>query len=89
MSSDSLASLTTHSYAATRAFQNVCLNLSSHGSFAASASCVASSSAPLVLERPERGYRPSLSASARVKRVSRACDVPALEVSLARVHCDF
>ena len=84
ISCESLASLTTHSYAATRAFQNECLNLSSHGSLAASASCVASSSAPMVAERSERGYRPSLSPPACVKRVSRACGVERLEVSLAR-----
>jgi hypothetical protein len=41
--SEMLASFTTPSYAATRAFQNLCAKRSSHESFAASASWAASS----------------------------------------------
>ena len=53
------ASLTTASYATTRAFQNLCTNRSSHGSFAASASCSASSPiGPGLRKKPPAASRP-------------------------------
>ena len=59
-------SLTTASYAATRAFQNLCTNRSSHGSVDASRSCAASS--PIATETTARS---SLAHAASRRPVTR------------------